>query len=478
MLDAPALEAGSHAHTPGAVGGVPIGTEVGILNEEPVGGSARRGWRLGLVWPLRGWDHFKWLRVTGRGRPAERMRDSRHGPEGLKRPALRRRSSLDRPHLLHQLVLGVVDEVCRRAPPPPQPYPGPPPRLHEDVVARKAGRPPPEALPELDALFVHVLPVEALVGGLAVFADQVLGQHVAGELGEPRERGVRARDPAPHTGLEGEEQHPQQALPDLVAVLDDAVGLVLVRGRHLLEHRVGQHRLDPPPQGIDRVLIVGLDDERARDPEVLDALHSGLDRHALSPFVGHHPAPDRARLPVLHHEHGDDAILIVPPAERVVHVHLRHRGLLLALALVGRVVQPPRDAVRTPHPEREVGGLVLLPLSTGRGPRVPGQGRPPRLLGLSGRVTVARRGGPGARLVPSRTAFARRGGPGAGLAHTNTRGLTVRCGTLGHSTRGLTVRCGTLCRPLLVRHTCLTFCHWCEAGRHRIRPHAEPLLGP
>eukprot|EP00974_Lingulodinium_polyedra_P071990 6967194-Lingulodinium_polyedra.AAC.1 len=54
-----------------------------------------------------------------------------------------------------------------------------------------ARRHPPEGLGKLEALLVHRLAVEPLVGRLAVFAHHVLGQDIPRELHKPSEDGVR-----------------------------------------------------------------------------------------------------------------------------------------------------------------------------------------------------------------------------------------------------------------------------------------------
>ena len=130
-----------------------------------------------------------------------------------------------------------------------QPHALMPPGLKKDVVARAPGGLPAQPLAELQAVGARLLAKEARVRGAAVLPAEVLGENRGSMPNEPRESRMRAGEAPPDFLLQREEQHAQDALAELNAVLHDAVALVLVGRGRLLKDTATLQEGKTIPQG-------------------------------------------------------------------------------------------------------------------------------------------------------------------------------------------------------------------------------------
>ena len=165
---------------------------------------------------------------------------------------------------------------------------------------------------------------------------------------------MRGGEPAADLLLQGEKVHPEQALAKLDAILYDAVALVLVRGRRLLEHATALEHGEAVPKRENGILVVALQGDRlapgdAKAEEAFLGKRPG--RHRALTFAGHPPGTHGPRLAVLRNEDGGDCFLLIAAHKGVVQMDLWHRRLLLVGggAPVRRVVAAPRDAVLAPR---------------------------------------------------------------------------------------------------------------------------------
>ena len=119
-------------------------------------------------------------------------------------------------------------------------------------MAWSSGRFPADLFHKLQAFLDYLLTKESLVkNGFAVLPSEVPRQRRRGVADEPGESRGTARDVAVDPALQGEEVSPQKALAELDAGLDDAIGLMFMRGRLLLQGAAAMQSHDPLSQGKD-----------------------------------------------------------------------------------------------------------------------------------------------------------------------------------------------------------------------------------
>ena len=174
---------------------------------------------------------------------------SAHRLKRLEAPALSSRYPLNRAGLHHRLGFWIEDVVSGSGPMLAQPHALMPPGLKKDVVARAPGGLPAQPLAELQAVGARLLAKEARVRGAAVLPAEVLGENRGSMPNEPRESRMRAGEAPPDFLLQREEQHAQDALAELNAVLHDAVALVLVGRGRLLKDTATLQEGKTIPQG-------------------------------------------------------------------------------------------------------------------------------------------------------------------------------------------------------------------------------------
>ena len=188
-----------------------------------------------------------------------------------------------------------------------QPHALAPPWLKEDVVTRAPGGFPAQPLAELQAVGARFLAKEARVRGAAILPAEVLCEDRGSVPHEPRESRMRAGKASPDFLLQREEQHAQDALAELNAVLNDAVAFVLMGRGRLFKDAATLEGGKAIPKGQDGILVIAFEGHwlASCDAEIPQTfLRQEARGDGAIAFAGYPPGADSPRLPVFGEEDG------------------------------------------------------------------------------------------------------------------------------------------------------------------------------